>query len=425
MKMFISTGYTRQQVTVATIAAILLIAVTEVSTAYSGQVLANSKQENNIQLLRSEICGSNSSFRSIAVKSLSDGHSDRTAEGALCTGTQQTSNTSEPVLLWIPAANFGDLVAEGTAAGATTGRYLGKGHGDEDFAEYCSYDVTAKVCTTPNGIVDGLILLLAEKYPERYELRDLVFKKWTNSTRLGSPLLAYGSLKNREPSYRYIDQDISYLADTRLEYILPPTVTRGVLLSVFRGQTEGYKLVAGDPHYSRQFQTLNAIRYLSPNTIVNISVIGTESRNYREFRAKLVTVYSNEEGYGWAKSVSPIEGATIETKLTEAHVEYGPPVADGQTAPQLRPPQQLPAAPETNRPATSPISKPIQAKPENIHIHINELDIGQAYPGFRNVAICAAILFFSVLGIALIDMIRRTIANRRAKRLGTGKYSRV
>ncbi|XP_035790428.1 uncharacterized protein LOC118465885 [Anopheles albimanus] len=409
-----------------TIVAVLLIAVSQVSAAINGQVLANSKQETNIQLLRSEICGSNSSLRSVSVKSLSDEHSDRSAEGALCTGTQQTSNTSEPVLLWIPAANFGDLVA-GEGKVASTNRYLGKGHGDEDFAEFCSYDVTAKVCTTSNGIVDGLILLLAEKYPERYELRDLVFKKWTNTTRLGSPLLAYGSLKNREPSYRYIDQDISYLADTRLEYILPPSVTRGVALSVFRGQTESYKLSAGETFYSRQFQILNAIRYMSPYTTVNVSIIGTESRNYREFRGKLVTVYSDEEGYGWAKSVSSIDGATIETKLTEAHVEYGPPVANGQAGPQLRPPQQLPAVvyPETNRPSNSPTSKPIHAKSENIHIHINELDMGQAYPGFRNVAICAAILFFSVLGIALIDIIRRTVANRRAKRLGIGKYSRV
>ncbi|XP_050092115.1 uncharacterized protein LOC126575455 [Anopheles aquasalis] len=407
--MFISTGYT-------TIAVVLLIAViTQVSAAINGQVFANSKQENNIRLLRSEICGSNSSLRSISIKSLTDEHSERTVEDALCTGTQQSSNTSEPVLLWIPVANFG----EGKAPSST--RYLGKGHGDEDFAEFCSYDVTAKVCTTANGIVDGLILLLADKYPERYELRDLVFKKWTNSTRLGSPLLAYGSLKNREPSYRYIDQDISYLADTRLEYILPPSVTRGVTVSVFRGQTEAYRLLAGETHYSRQFQTLNAIRYLSPYSVVNVSVIGTESRNYREFRGKLVTVYSDEEGYGWAKSVSSIDGATIETKLTEAHIEYAPPAAEGQGAPQLRPPQQ----PDGNRPSSSPSSKPIQVKPDNIHIHINELDMGQAYPGFRNVAICAAILFFSVLGVALIDIIRRTLINRRAKRLGIGKYSRV
>lgn len=56
-------------------------------------------------------------------------------------------------------------------------------------------------------------------------------------------------------------------------------------------------------------QTINAIRYMSPYSTINVTVIGSEGRDYREFRAKLVTVYTDEEGYGWSKSLSSIEAA--------------------------------------------------------------------------------------------------------------------
>uniref|UniRef100_A0A182PLT7 Uncharacterized protein n=1 Tax=Anopheles epiroticus TaxID=199890 RepID=A0A182PLT7_9DIPT len=352
------------------------------SSNENSKFLVNSRLEVNVKSLLSEICGTNSSLLSIGVKSLSNEYSDRTVEN-LC------GNETTEVLLWIPAGNFGNL-----ADLELSSRYLGKGAGDEDFAEYCSYDVTTKSCTTDSGTVEGSILLLAEKFPERYELRDLVYKKWRNSTHLGTPILAYGTLKNREPAYKYVDQDISYLADTRIEYVLPSTVTHGIPLSVYRGKTESYKLVAGETYYSRAF--------------------------------KLVTVYTDEEGYGWSKSLSSIEAAVIETKLAETHVEYALPVNLYDT----QPPLLSPNVPTLN--AGNGIvdkgqlpSKGVVAKPENIHIHISELEFGQAYPGFRNVAIGAAILFFSVLGIAIIDIIRRVIANRRAKRLHLGKYSRT
>uniref|UniRef100_A0A182U560 Uncharacterized protein n=1 Tax=Anopheles melas TaxID=34690 RepID=A0A182U560_9DIPT len=364
------------------------------SSNENSRFLINSRLEVNVKSLLGEICGTNSSLLSIGVKSLSNEYSDRTVEN-LC------GNETTEVLLWIPVGNFGNLAELGLSS-----RYLGKGAGDEDFAEYCSYDVTTKSCTTDNGAVvsvakepisrnimykpimsfffllfqhlqrhagqqEGSILLLAEKFPERYELRDLVYKKWRNSTHLGAPILAYGTLKNREPAYKYVDQDISYLADTRIEYVLPATVTHGIPLSVYRGKTESYKLVAGETYYSRIFKM-------------------------------------------------------IETKLTETHVEYALPVNLYDT----QPPVPLPLLPALNEGNTivdkgQQPTKGIVAKPENIHIHISELDFGQAYPGFRNVAIGAAILFFSVLGVAIIDMIRRTIANRRAKRLHLGKYSRT
>lgn len=398
-------------------AVLLLLSVAGLarSSNENGQFLVNSRQEINVKSLLSEICGTNSSLLSISLKSLSNDYSDRTVQH-LC------SNETTDVLLWISVSNFGNLAEVGSSS-----RYLGKGFGDDDFAEYCSYDVTTKACTGDNGVVEGSILVLAEKYPERYELRDLVYKKWTNSTRLGSPILAYATLKNRESTYKYVDQDISYLSDTRIEYILPPTVTHGVQLSVYRGKTETYKLITSETYYSRNFKTINAIRYMSPHTTVNLTVIGSEVRDYREFRAKLVTVYTDEEGYGWSKSLSSVEAGVIETKLTETHVEYALPVNLYDT----QPPTLLPVDP--NQPIVEgnngnpplPPSKAILAKPENIHIHINELDIDQAYPGFRNVAIGAAILFFSVLGIALLDIIRRVITNRRAKRLHIGKYSRT
>ncbi|XP_058117137.1 enolase-binding protein-like [Anopheles ziemanni] len=391
---------------------VLLLSVAGFATSSNdiGRFLVNSRLEINVKSLLSEVCGTNSSLLSIAVKSLSNEYSDRTVEN-LC------RNATTDVLLWIPVGNFENLADTGSS-----NRYLGKSFGDEDFAEYCSYDVTTKVCTADNGVVEGSILVLAEKFPERYELRDIVYKKWTNSTRLGSPILAYATLKNRDPAYKYVDQDISYLADTRIDYVLPPTVTHGVQLSVYRGKTETYKLIAGETYYSRVFKTVNAIRFLSPFTTMNLTVIGSEVRDYREFRAKLVTIYTDEEGYGWSKSLSSVEAAVIETKLTETHVEYALPVNLYDSQPVI--PNQ-PIVEGNNGNQGLPTPKPILAKPENIHIHISELDIGQAYPGFRNVAIAAAILFFSVLGLALLDIIRRVIANRRAKRLHLGKYSRT
>uniref|UniRef100_A0A182NDF2 Enolase binding protein n=1 Tax=Anopheles dirus TaxID=7168 RepID=A0A182NDF2_9DIPT len=383
------------------------------SSNENSRFLINSRLEVNVKSLLAEICGTNSSLLSIGVKSLSNEYSDRTVEN-LC------GNATTEVLLWLPVGNFGNLAEIGSSS-----RYLGKGAGDEDFADYCSYDVTTKSCTTDSGTVEGSILLLGEKFPERYELRDLVYKKWKNSTHLGSPILAYATLKNREQGYKYVDQDISYLADTRIEYVLPTDVTHGIPLSVYRGKTEAYKLVAGETYYSRNFKTINAIRYMSPYTTINITVIGSEGRDYREFRAKLVTVYTDEEGYGWSKSLSSIEAAIIETKLIETHVEYALPVNLYDTSAL---PPMLPSINEGNSIVDKgllPAKEGVVAKPENIHIHISELDIGQAYPGFRNVAIAAAILFFSVLGVAIIDIIRRVIANRRAKRLHLGKYSRT
>lgn len=111
---------------------------------------------------------------------------------------------------------------------------------------------------------------------------------------------------------------------------------------------------------------------------------------------------------------------SIETSLTETHVEYGV-VANLYDESQLKPgaPTLSPSIPHTDH------KYPGQSKGEGIHIHITETELNQVYPGFRNVAIGAAILFFSVLGIALLDMIRRTFNNRRAKRLRLGKYSKV
>lgn len=98
-----------------------------------------------LQSLLGEICGTNSSLLSIGVKSLSNEYSDRTVEN-LC------GNETTEVLLWIPVGNFGNLAELGLSS-----RYLGKGAGDEDFAEYCSYDVTTKSCTTDNGAVVSVV----------------------------------------------------------------------------------------------------------------------------------------------------------------------------------------------------------------------------------------------------------------------------
>lgn len=114
---------------------------------------------------------------------------------------------------------------------------------------------------------------------------------------------------------------------------------------------------------------------------------------------------------------------SIETSLTETHVEYGV-VANLYDESQLQPgaPTLSPSIPHTDHKYPGKSNLP---KAEGIHIHITETELNQVYPGFRNVAIGAAILFFSVLGIALLDIIRRVFNNRRAKRLRLGKYSKV
>lgn len=104
-------------------------------------------------------------------------------------------------------------------------------------------------------------VILGEKYPERYELRDMMYKKWTNTTRLGSPILAYATLKNRDATYKYIDQDISYLEDTRIEYQLPATVMTGLPLAVFRGKTLAYKSISGETYYGRSFKVSSPITF--------------------------------------------------------------------------------------------------------------------------------------------------------------------
>lgn len=90
--------------------------------------------------------------------------------------------------------------------------------------------------------------------------------------------------------------------------------------------------------------------------------------------------------------------------------------------------QLLPGVPtlSPNKPHTDhKYNDQLVTKTENLHIHINDRELNQVYPEFRNVAIGAAILFFSVVGIALLDIVRRIISMRRAKKLKTGKYSRV
>lgn len=97
-------------------------------------------------------------------------------------------------------------------------------------------------------------MVLGEKYPERYELKDIIYKKWTNTTRLGSPVLSYVTLRNRDAANKYIDEDISYVSDTRLDLILPTTVISGLPLSVYRGKVETYKTISGETYYGRTFK---------------------------------------------------------------------------------------------------------------------------------------------------------------------------
>ncbi|KAL1378209.1 hypothetical protein pipiens_015742 [Culex pipiens pipiens] len=381
------------------------------SVVLGGSVFEGSQQEVDVKTFLAEICDSGSSLMSVTVKSFSVDHIDRTLAHICKEGVHGS------LLLWVTAENFANAPELDTAV-----KYVGRAAAAEEFAGYCAYDVVSGNCTNEHGVAPTSTVILGEKYPERYELRDMMYKKWTNTTRLGSPILAYATLKNRDATYKYIDQDISYLEDTRIEYQLPATVMTGLPLAVFRGKTLAYKSISGETYYGRSFKTINAVRYMSPHTVINVTVVGSEDRAYREFRGKLVTVYTDEEGYSWAKSLASIEGASIETSLTETHPEYGVVTSlyDGS--------QLLPGVPtlSPNKPHTDhKYNDQLVTKTENLHIHINDRALNQVYPEFRNVAIGAAILFFSVVGIALLDIVRRIISMRRAKKLKTGKYSRV
>ncbi|EDS41432.1 conserved hypothetical protein [Culex quinquefasciatus] len=202
-----------------------------------------------------------------------------------------------------------------------------------------------------------------------------------------------------------------------------PTINNvGSSLILLRGLFEVLVTVKRSSHLQWCQRTINAVRYMSPHTVINVTVVGSEDRAYREFRGKLVTVYTDEEGYSWAKSLASIEGASIETSLTETHPEYGV-VTSLYDESQLLPgvPTLSPNKPHTDH----KYNDQLVTKTENLHIHINDHELNQVYPEFRNVAIGAAILFFSVVGIALLDIVRRIISMRRAKKLKTGKYSRV
>lgn len=48
---------------------------------------------------------------------------------------------------------------------------------------------------------------------------------------------------------------------------------------------------------------------MSPATLINVTVVGTEERAYREFRAKVITIYTDEEGFGWSRYLASVEGA--------------------------------------------------------------------------------------------------------------------
>lgn len=381
------------------------------SVVLGGSVFEGSQQEVDVKTFLAEICDSGSPLMSVTVKSFSVDHIDRTLAHICKEGVHGS------LLLWVTAENFANAPELDTAV-----KYVGRAAAAEEFAGYCAYDVVSGNCTNEHGVAPTSTVILGEKYPERYELRDMMYKKWTNTTRLGSPILAYATLKNRDATYKYIDQDISYLEDTRIEYQLPSTVVTGLPLAVFRGKTLAYKSISGETYYGRSFKTINAVRYMSPHTVINVTVVGSEDRAYREFRGKLVTVYTDEEGYSWAKSLASIEGASIETSLTETHPEYGVVTSlyDGS--------QLIPGVPtlSPNKPHTDhKYNDQLVTKTENLHIHINDRALNQVYPEFRNVAIGAAILFFSVVGIALLDIVRRIISMRRAKKLKTGKYSRV
>ncbi|XP_055534748.1 enolase-binding protein-like [Wyeomyia smithii] len=395
-----------------TTTAIILLVLT-LRTGFSlGQqsVFTGSQQEVNIKSFLSDICDNNSSLMNAMVKSLGTEYIDRNLHHLCTEGTNG-------LLIWIPAENSVNIPDLNSKL-----PYIGRAAASEDFSGYCTYHPSNGTCSNEHGDLSTPLMILGEKYPERYELRDTTYKKWTNSTLLGSPVLAYATLKNREISYKYVDQDISYLADTRIEHRLPATVIPGLPLAIYRGKVQAYQAITGETYYNRVFKTINAIRYMSPYTLVNVTVIGTEERDYREFRAKLVIVYSDEEGLNWSRVLTSIEGATIETSLTNTRVQYGLVVNSKDES-------QLPsgAVPSSEAPHTDHQypGRPVMAKSENIHIHINEVELGKVYPGFRPFAIGAAIILFSVLGIALIDITRRVCRNRRAKRLNLGKYKYV
>ncbi|XP_058462532.1 enolase-binding protein-like [Malaya genurostris] len=369
-------------------------------------IFEGSQQEVNVKSFLSEICDLdlNLSLMTVIVKSFSVEHIDRNFEHVCSEGVRG-------LLIWITAENFANIPDVDTNL-----KYVGRATSSDDSSGYCIYHPINGTCTSEQGEKNSFVIL-GEKYPERYELREVVYKKWTNSTVLGSPVLAYATLKNRDSSYKYIDQDISYLSDTRIEYRLPVTVATGLPLSVYRGKIETFKARSGETHYSRIFQTINAARYMSPNTFVNVTVVGTEQKAYREFRAKLVTVYTDEGSYGWARIVTSIEGSSVETSLADTTLEYSAVMKLEDESPELK-------KPTLDNPHTDHRypGQPIMSKTENIHIHINEKERGQVYPEFRQYAIIAGVILFSVLAIALLDITRQVIRNRRARKLHIGKY---
>ncbi|XP_053686089.1 enolase-binding protein-like [Sabethes cyaneus] len=390
-----------------TISAVILLTLGAGLVFGQNSIFSGSQQEVNIKSFLSEICDNNSTLMNVMVKSLASEYMDRNLQH-LCT------EATHGLLIWITAenlVNIPDLNSKWS--------YIGRAAAPEDFSGYCAYHPSNGTCSSEHGKLNTSVVILGEKYPERYELRDTVYKKWTNSTLLGSPILAYATLKNRDTAYKYVDQDISYLADTRIEQRLPATVIPGLPLSVYRGKVVAYQAVIGETYYNRVFKTINAVRYMSPYTLVNVTVEGTEEQNYREFRAKLVIVYSDEEGLSWSRALTSVEGATVETSLTDTRVVYGPVVNFKEQSQQVSGVGPSSEAPHTDHRYPG---QPIIAKSENIHIHINEMELGQVYPGFRPYAIGAGIILFSVLGIALIDITRRVFRNRRAKRLNLGKY---
>lgn len=368
-----------------------------------------SQQEVDVKSFLSEICDTSSPLLTSTVKSFDVDHIDRNLEHICKEG-------AHGLLLWIKSTKIGDIPEVDSNL-----KYIGRASSEDGTKIYCTYDASTQVCSNDEVTYESA-MVLGEKYPERYELKDIIYKKWTNTTRLGSPVLSYVTLRNRDAANKYIDEDISYVSDTRLDLILPTTVISGLPLSVYRGKVETYKTISGETYYGRTFKTINAVRYMGPATTINVTIVGTEERAYREFRAKLVSVYTDEEGFGWARSLLTIDGASIETSLTETHVEYGA-VASLHEESQLQSgaPTLPPSIPHTDHkyPGESLLSK----AESGIHIHIRETELHPVYPGFKSYAIGAGILFFSVVGVALLDILRRVISERRAKRLRIGKYS--
>lgn len=390
---------------------LLLIGLSVLSGCSLGHdsIYKGSQQEVDVKSFLSEICDTSSPLLTSTVKSLDVDHIDRTLEHVCKEG-------AHGLLLWIDATNFLDIPEVDIHL-----KYIARASSEGGTKRFCTYDASSQVCANEEETYESA-MILGEKYPERYELKDITYKKWTNTTRLGWPILSYVTLKNRDTENKYIDQDISYVSDTRLELILPTMVKSGLSLSVYRGKVETYKTVSGETYYGRTFKTINAVRYMSPATTINVTVVGTEERAYKEFRAKLISVYTDEEGFGWARSLLTIDGASIETSLTETHVEYGPVVhLYEESQLQSGEPTLPPSIPHTDHkyPGESILSK----AESGIHIHIRQTELHPVYPGFRAYAIGAGILFFSVLGVALLDILRRIISDRRAKRLRIGKYS--